>query len=400
MSSCTQLAEVNLAGNRLSKMSENNTTQFLRLFKALLNLSVLNLAGNGLKVLPKLVFSNNEKLSYLDLSDNEFTAFSLPLTHLKNLVVLSLTSNNLNLKDKSTKWNFSGYLNKSESNKLLLAGNPIKCSKCDDLIAINWIVQNMRNIVDSSIIYCSGKRGKATLVENATVAELEDICSSIYWQQMLIIIVCSSSFVLLIVSGCVTKKLLKRYQQHKQQKEDECRLLHDVIIENEMVSVLKQEEHVDTFAVFLNFSGNDKDFVKTYIYESLNEKLKSRVGTERDLVYFSEMHMGVGKLRNVIRDGILKCKSMLFILSEGSCRPDDDNWCLFEFNTAMELQIPVILMVKEHVPEDKMDPDIREYFKSNSRIMWVKDEKDTYQMESSWDAVCSAILRSTTETVY
>ncbi|XP_052805931.1 uncharacterized protein LOC128235206 [Mya arenaria] len=397
VSQCTRITEVNLAGNRLSKMSEYNTTQFIQLFMLLSNLSVINLAGNGLNVLHEGLFSSNKMLAYLDLSQNEFKVFALSLTNLKNLALLSLSSNNLNLKYATTRLYLTEYLNNSKSNKLMLADNPFACYDCDDLEGIKWLVQNMKSIVDSDSVHCSADSAKVQLVKNETVTELEDICKRPFRQKMITIILCCSSFLVLILSLYLAKKSFQRYNQHRKQKQDECRLLHEAELEKETVSVLKQEQHANTFAVFLSFSGNDKDFVKTFIFESLNEKLKSRVGTDRDLVFFSEIHMEFGKLTNVIKDGLRKCKSMLFILSDSSCRPDNDNWCIFEFNTAMELNIPVTLMVKEYVNESTMHPDIRKYFKNNSRIMWTKDETGTYQLESSWDVVCSAILRSTTD---
>ena len=82
------------------------------------------------------------------------------------------------------------------------------------------------------------------------------------------------------------------------------------------------------------------------------------------------------------------CPVFLAVVSKSFC---DSRYCRHEIETAHTEGKPIILIFKEHVPEDKMDHVTRKVFNNFTRVKCVFGENGV-DLQPSWDILCQSII--------
>ena len=82
------------------------------------------------------------------------------------------------------------------------------------------------------------------------------------------------------------------------------------------------------------------------------------------------------------------CPVLVAVVTKSFCA---SRYCRHEIETAHTEGKPIILIFKEHVPEDKMDHVTRKIFRNFTRVKCVFHENGM-DLQPSWDKLCKAII--------
>ena len=82
------------------------------------------------------------------------------------------------------------------------------------------------------------------------------------------------------------------------------------------------------------------------------------------------------------------CPVLVAVVTKSFCA---SRYCRHEIETAHTEGKPIILIFKEHVPEDKMDHVTRKIFRNFTRVKCVFHENGM-DLEPSWAKLCKAII--------
>ena len=110
----------------------------------------------------------------------------------------------------------------------------------------------------------------------------------------------------------------------------------------------------------------------------------------RDLVCFADKHFTPGQTILADMETCLQDSSVfLAVVTTRFCA---SNYCKFEIEQARVMQKPIILIYKEHVEEDQMDPVTREIFNNFTRIRCIY-ENGQHVIQPGWKEICEAIIK-------
>jgi len=141
--------------------------------------------------------------------------------------------------------------------------------------------------------------------------------------------------------------------------------------------------------VFLSFSSEDDLFIDTRVMQPLEQCLRTRINSEIKPVGTGDTMFRAGMY---IHDEIISCleqsKVMIILLTDHYCRSE---CCVMEFQRAIQLNKPIIIMVKDKVDKTLLTPAMRMSYNTNTRIIWTKHEGD-YVLKSTWNTICDSIM--------
>ena len=259
------LRTINLANNKLSENKSFNNT-FSLLFKKNPLLVEIDLSLNGLNYLPFDVFSSNEKIKYLHLSNNAFKKITFGLAHLNSLVRLDLRNNVIVTLDKTSRDTLDALYknhdkqandnNISEHLEVDLRGNPFSCD-CASLAFIQWFVKSPIFSRTLDMYTCNVKDTTIPMGWEA-ISEAEEDCERPRRQLKIILLssllpalgIAGISMAIVITIKMRQKKLAKR------RFEDRIRLIQD-------------SKSGFTFSVFLSYSSEEHPFVYQNVLQPL-----------------------------------------------------------------------------------------------------------------------------------
>ena len=176
------------------------------MFKSLVSLTNLSLAGNKIKTLPIDLFASVSDLQNLDLSDNNVEDWDdqtfMSVSHLKSI---SLASNKIQIIKPSFKTYWTGPI------IIDLTDNPFNCW-CEMIWFRGWMddVTHSGNVtlIDSNKYTCSGpERYKNTFFGNLTAEEIDKDC---YKPPVFIYIIVAASIAALVM--LILSLVFYRYQ--------------------------------------------------------------------------------------------------------------------------------------------------------------------------------------------
>ncbi|KAL4228336.1 Leucine-rich repeat protein [Mactra antiquata] len=387
----TGIEDLDLSSNNLNAMQKEDVQQFCILLKNTTLLKYINLASNQLVDISYDFFEGCTKLVNINLAGNRLTQVHFKLDHLQSLSVIDISSNNICILDSMTMKQLdalridrepslvnAGTKNLASSNGYIsnnrhvrVKGNPFTCDTCKTLSSIRWLVSTTITESRPDELTCIGESDTNISLAEA-VAAVQGICER---KMKIIVITITSVVVSVICVGAVVLIYFKRKRSQKQRRR------HDVI------ELLRQDE--THFAVFLSFCSKDDDFVQEIVIGPLNDGLQKLVGTERNLVCVgdSEFRLGI-YIHNESLRCIELCPVVLCVVSDSYC---NSNYCVQEFNHAMQKTKPVILMMKGDVDIDLMNPAMQLLFHNQVRMLW-EDNNGEYQLKTSWENVCKSII--------
>ena len=141
---------------------------------------------------------------------------------------------------------------------------------------------------------------------------------------------------------------------------------------------------------FLSFSSDDHDFVLDNVFPMLDEGLNGILTVESRCVATGDLDMLPD---HPIQHEIIKCleKStvVIFFVTRSFCK---HRWCKFEFDTAIQIKKPAILMMYGNVKKRHMPPVLRTHFETYVRVHW-SIQNGVPVMTPGCDVVCKTIVR-------
>ncbi|XP_021373948.1 insulin-like growth factor-binding protein complex acid labile subunit [Mizuhopecten yessoensis] len=155
-----------LNGNRLG-ITIMQDTQFLT-FSNQTKLTYLNLSDNRLTDLPKFIFAKQINLEKLDLQENFLSAISFRMESLKRMREINLSNNTIT---DLTRVNMEemDHLAKQSNFIIDLTGNPLKCT-CDQLEQLRWMM--VTEVVFRNLKHYKCKASNGSVV---SLARLDDM---------------------------------------------------------------------------------------------------------------------------------------------------------------------------------------------------------------------------------
>ena len=259
------LIKIDMSNNKLSKTISFDKT-FSGLFKNNPHLVDIDLSINRLNYLPFDVFSSNQKIKYLHLSDNKFKSITFGLAHLNSLMLLDLRNNTIVTLDTTSRDTLDALYHKhdqqatdnniSEPFQVDLRGNPFSCD-CASLAFIQWFVKSPIFSRTLDMYTCNVKDTTIPMGWEA-ISEAEEDCERP--RRQLKIILLSSLIPSLSIAGISMAIVItmKRRQKKlaKRDFEDRIRLIQD-------------SKSGFSFSVFLSYSSEEHPFVYQNILQPL-----------------------------------------------------------------------------------------------------------------------------------
>ena len=159
---------INCKTNSLKWLSlyNNDITEVLNVhFSTLINLTHIYLNSNKIITVNRLLFVNNKKLEYINLSYNLIkTNFFLNIDALSSLQYLDLGYNSLSLLNQSVFENYIKQVTKDNTRKLVISGSNFRCG-----FDMKWI-SDLENIIFIPITYLDTDKCMPCLLFNQKCA--------------------------------------------------------------------------------------------------------------------------------------------------------------------------------------------------------------------------------------
>ncbi|XP_053378295.1 toll-like receptor 2 [Mercenaria mercenaria] len=377
---CYNLQEINLSNNKLFKMANRNYSLFAQLIVSYPNLKRLKLSSNQLTRIPKEMFQRNKNLETIDLSDNLLQQITFNLNNLSNLKVLDLRNNRISVLDQNSMKILNSLLVTNNlfqniSGILQIANNPFSCSECGTLASIKWLSTTTHMQGD---ITCKNPQGNFIPVDHNAATFVQEECDRPIRIRNTILL----SVLLPISTITFTILSLYKWQKYQQQKHYKKNM-------EEKLQQIQNNKLETKYLVFLSFSSFDYNFLYNNVYEPLKHHLQEKTGTDRDLICFGDKNFQLGK---PINDEMVLCLQesaiVMLLLSRNFCHSE---FCRMEFDMALLMKKPFILMMKEELDEKEMVPSLQQLFKRNTRLLWER-QGNSFYLRTSWDNVCNSIL--------
>ncbi|XP_053384087.1 toll-like receptor 8 [Mercenaria mercenaria] len=382
-SCCTKLLEINLSSNNLFKMAERNYSLFGQLISSYQNLKNVILSSNKLSEIPTEMFHENMYLEQIDLSSNVLTKISFNLGHVLNLKTINLRNNRISVLDQTSLTNIQ-ILNAPSSKSsqsfgiLKINDNPILCSECKTLPFIKWLASTSLVERSGNNIFCKNHKGTRIHADQNAAEQLQEECDKPERIKNVIIlssVIPIAATILIVISICTWLRY-RRYRLRRGKIEEKIKLI--------------QRNQLDTrFVVFLSYSSEDTDFLNEYVYNPLKIRLQEKLQTERDIICLGDRHFQLGKpINDEMVQTLQQSAVVLLLFSRNFCSSE---FCRMEFDHALFMKKPFIVMVKGEIDINDMVPSMQEVFRRNTRLLWERDG-NIFVMKTSWDNVIFSIL--------
>ena len=380
ISNIPSLTYLHLSSNFLQNMNTNHGALFGRLFMNLYNLKHIFLSNNSLTNIPEHVFANNHKLELIDLADNHISLITFHIDHLDHLFFLNLQRNFILTLDSSSisrlESLFIKQLNVTRKVTIYLRGNRFVCYTCRHLTFLNWLQSRKKRFSSPQI--CLNKNDVTENVVNIsliTCGNNNDENKSANTVFPIVLLVVSPGCLLL--STLIARYFIKRTTRNK--VNDNCKN-----------TASKEYNRNLQYIVFLSFSSEDALFIDSNVVPPLTRTLQGRVHKDIKPLCVGDTAFTLGRY---IHDEIISCleksQVLLVLLTNSYCR---SRYCVMEFQNAIQLERPVVVMTTDKVDVTLMTPMMSHHYNINTRIIWTKRNGD-YVLKCSWDKICDSILK-------
>ena len=255
----SSLRELDLSCNELSNVTDFEK-RFSELFSYSSDLTYVHLNGNGLLYLPNEVFVSNLNLEHLDLSNNSLTQVDFAISHLLDLQMLNLRLNNIESLDETSRRSLDALYanqikaNKTETVQVQLHDNPLSCH-CACLGFLQWLV-NAPMFSATRHEYKCQLDGRQFLLDADGLNAARDECERERQKRLKTILLSTllpSAALIIIVTSIL---LYKRYKKN---------LLRQRFADG----IRRLRKNADRFPVFLSYSSEDKDFVRSHMLQPM-----------------------------------------------------------------------------------------------------------------------------------
>ncbi|XP_062620245.1 toll-like receptor 4, partial [Saccostrea cucullata] len=171
------LKYLNISNNALGQVFENDKNGVI--LSAQTDLLTLDLSINRIYRLSEKVFLSNKKLERLYLHYNSLSKFQVRIGHMRNLILLDLSYNQLSGLESATREALTS-ISTSKLIQVNLMGNRLKCS-CENLDFIRWMYssKSLHFLYFENYTCAFGNFAEYPLNNTKNILEkLEKVCSS------------------------------------------------------------------------------------------------------------------------------------------------------------------------------------------------------------------------------
>ena len=166
---------LDLHANRLSTQLSRDKDG--KVFQHFTGLAILDLSKNGIKTLPRKIFSQLSDIEELYLSGNSLRRVRFDFSHMKKLRKMDLSYNLIVTMTQQTMENFTDVFQRSKMT-IKLEGNPIQCS-CDSIQYLHWLNSSRKRIDGFKTTTCQfrGDDVRFEFLDTHILQELDFECS-------------------------------------------------------------------------------------------------------------------------------------------------------------------------------------------------------------------------------
>ena len=377
ISHTTTLVSLDLSYNNLQDMNKRYRLLFENLLSPFFKLGCIVLVRNSLKNIPEKMFLKNYRLEEIRLANNMISKITFKIAHLRYLRYLDLRHNRIRVLEGSTMSVFQSLFETPlptgsvGPRGIHMDRNPLSCC---DYTFIKWLQAYSKHMFRfEEEVTCIDEHGAVTNVANKT---LDKSCTVIDAngesdnKKILIEVALVLSPLLLVV-------LVKALRHYKSQQ----------INNRGDKDAMKSSRY--SCVVFLSFSSEDDVFIDTKVANPLTQCIRQRIKQDIKPVGTGDTMFRAGMyIHDEIISSLEQSKVMIILLTDNYCRSE---CCVMEFQKAIQINKPIIIMVKDKVDKTLLTPAMRMSYNKNTRIIWTKHEGD-YVLKSTWNTICDSIM--------
>ena len=372
--SCRYYEKLYLSKNSLAQQlsSDANGT----FFEPCTQLTLLDLADNGIRNLPSDIFIKLNKLQYINLSSNYLRSFEVDILQMFHLTMLDISSNLIGFLNIDMMKMIDEILTRSNLT-IDLIHNPLICD-CNSLSFLHWASKNrryLRNYEDYECFFYSSfdeNESKAVLkqfrlLDNDVLPHLVIKCAAREWilysttSLAVCILILSFSVVIYRHRWEIRYKLMQFHHSHR----------------NYRRQLQEQVRERYKYAAFVSFDSQDLEWV-------MENLVKEIASLQCPLYVYTEQFIAGETIEENICRGLNSSRHTLLILSRHFVA---SQWCLFEARMAFQKCMDtgfdsIITVLLEDIPDDEMPPEVKRYLKNYIYLRWpangVVEEKEEF----------------------
>ena len=317
---------LNLSGNRLRKIFENecnyNMTYFLAFLRPLWNLTKLDLSGNVID--NNLLMNSFEKqnlLEELHISKMGLKNLTIIIRHMMRLKYLDISFNNLQCLSREAMMKLSN-LSSSQRHrynetilKVNLNHNPLQCS-CQCYPFLKWLKATKISFEHYNFTCTLGEvKYNLSTSLNEMILKLEEICFPHTWFYAII------GAELTVICMIIALSILRRYKFR----------LYFLYLQlwTLLISKTVVVEDVKSFHAFISYASPDRKWVKKRLIKHLEERRKLKL-------FVASRDFKAGELISAnIHNAITTSAKTVFLISKSFL---ESSWCLEEFSMALAVR--------------------------------------------------------------
>lgn len=368
--SCPDISNVFFSGtpNIKTLIFQNNclgivfsTREGEQVFRSLKHLETINLSDNKIHYLPKTIFKSQNHMKEISLNRNSIEHFQLKLNHMKSLLFLDISNNNIRNIEPDQTDELETIAKENGKFRIDLRGNPIQCT-CKNIKFLKWIASTKVNLHSVSSYLCEFANETKVLLKNPT--ELYKLmakeCSS-SWEVILVVSITFTLFVVILVCGLIYRYRWKlRY------------LFFMAKSRYKRTPTGFQDEEIYDYDAFISYEDDDQYFVHNALLTNIERDGQFKVCVhKRDFIAGNEIAAN-------ITEAIHRSRKTVCIITPNFL---NSYWCMFEFNMARMESIYsrnseniLYLIFLEQIPTKRLPLVLLELVQSQSYMEFPNDE--------------------------
>ncbi|XP_067663755.1 toll-like receptor 4 [Haliotis asinina] len=345
------------------------------LFAPLTNLRSVSMSQNNLVTLPDALFTNNQHLSVINLSRNNFTSIPMAWLNLSALTEIDFSYNNIKAIGPIVR-NQLEFLATKRPIKLRLRGNILSCA-CSDLDFLKWILST-KVILDNDRGYdCKMPNGSVlnTPLRYSALRDLELTCME---PLLKIIVICISAPLIVgvfLVSLCYKNRWTLNYMWLKMKMKW-----------GVYVPLIEPTEGVK-YDLFVCYSHHETE----WLIMTLLAKLETELGFK--LAFYDRDFLPGSLIRTEIVEKLHASRASLFVITESYLQ---SSYCEFEFQMVAlrsleKLSHKIFVIIKDDIPIHRLPFFLQNMWNRVVCLPWTEDE---YGQAELWRKLDTALRKN------
>ena len=364
----SSLEKLNLSSNRLGDFFEENT--HTRVFQPLVELKILDLSSNTIRVLGKTLFRGIDKLEVLKISHNPIYRFHPDLSSMFRLQAFVAEDTSLSYLSKKTRDAFDRRVQNCSSFYVDLQRTPIFCN-CPNFAFLRWMVTSKAITFKNNVYYCRYPDTSTIRIHDDYEQTLEILSRQCSSHALLFLAVGASTILILLL---IMFAMVYRYRWKLRY------MYHAAYI---YLRPDRQPGSDDSFRhdVFACYAEEDRHFVMDLLYPALQARGLSVFVHHRDFT--------AGELigSNIVR-AVRTCRRTVVVLTRTFAR---SYWCNYELQMANRESAhrgtPILIfLLLDEIADHEMGTDLLYNIQNNTYIEFPSHPgRDEGSLNKLWD---------------